>query len=452
MIYLVGMGPGDPGYITEKAREIIEQADRVYAFPRHLEQMGIPENKGEPIQCNLTDLPKKLGAMNPSLSLAVLVSGDPLVFSLSRRFTRALDPSRWTIIPGLGSAQVLGARLGLQSPLPAQLSLHGRSIDNLLPALYRQEPVILYTDGENSPTAIARYLKDHYFPHWRMVIGRNLSREDEEIIETTPRELLGQPERDDWGINLVFLAPLEEAVKKKGFLYGIGIGPGDPELIPLKAMRILRQSDVILTPCSSWKKASVARAILEQAAGKDLPFREMVYPMSEDKGVLSTHWQQAAQECASLLKEGKQVSFITLGDPSLYSTFSYLCHALEEIMPDAQWEIIPGISSIQLAAARLKIPLALGKDKCVILPTPDDMEELRPYLENHESVVLMKVGKRLGDLKQFLADEGLNDQAAFINRAGFAEEYKAYSFNDLDDSREGYLSIVMIRTGIGRDR
>jgi len=433
--------------MTGKAREVIARADRVYGFSHHLEQMNIPVEKGESIQGCLDGLPARLGEMDPGLELAVLVSGDPLVYSLSRRFVRALPKESWTIVPGLGSAQILSSRLGLQSPLPEQISVHGRDMDNLLPALYRQEPVILYTDRENSPTAVARYMMARHFPHWKMVIGSHLGRTEEEIVETTPGELAQSGTSREWGLNLVYLAPQEEHVKKPGFLYGIGIGPGDPELIPLKALRILRQSDVILAPRSDWKKASIARDILEQAAGKELPFQEMIYPMVEDGETLKSHWEQAAGECASLLREGRQVSFITLGDPSLYSTFSYLCNALETVMPEARWEIIPGISSIQLAAARLGLPLALGKDKCVIMPAPDNMAELKPLLEQHESVILMKIGKRLNALKEFLAAEGLSDQAAFIRRAGFTEEYRAYSFNELDGAGDGYLSIAMIRTG-----
>ncbi len=450
MISIIGMGPGDPAYITDKAKELIEKAHRVYAFPFHLEQMAVPEEKAESIEGCLSDLPKRLDAMDDTLNLAVLVSGDPLVFSLTRRITSTLDPGKWEIIPAVGSAQILSSRLGLQSPLPEEISVHGRPMDNILPGLNRQTPMIVYTDSRNTPAEVARYMAEKEAFHWRMVIGSELTREGEKIIHTTPSELLRNKTlcdgSYDWGLNLVYLSPVEEKVKKKGFLYGIGIGPGDPELIPVKALRILKQSDVILTPSGGKDKVSIARQILESAAGTELPFQELVYPMVKDRDVLDSHWEEAARVCAELLKEGKQVSFITLGDPSLYSTFSYLCNALKEILPDARWEVIPGISSIQLAAARLGLPLALGHDRCSILPTPDDLEELKPLLKSHESIILMKVSHRLKPLKDFLAREGLSDQAAFIYKAGFKEEYKAYSFNELDDSRDGYLSIVMIRT------
>ena len=450
MIYIIGMGPGDPAYITDRAKELIRGAHRVFAFPFHLELMAVPGEKAESIEGCLTDLPERLGAMDETLDLAVLVSGDPLVFSLTRRITSSLPPEMWEIIPGVGSAQIFSSRLGLHSPLPEDISVHGRPLDNILPCLNRQIPMMVYMDSRNTPVALARYMVAKEAHQWRMVIGSELTREGEKIIDTTPSDLLKDKYLCDdsynWGLNLVYLCPIEEKVRKKGFLYGIGIGPGDPELIPVKALRILKQSDVILTPSGGKGKVSIARQILENAAGTELPFQELVYPMVRDRDVLDSHWEEAARVCAELLKEGKQVSFITLGDPSLYSTFSYLCNALKDILPDARWEVIPGISSIQLAAARLGLPLALGHDRCSILPTPDDLEELIPLLESHESVILMKVSHRLKPLKEFLAREGLSDQAAFIYKAGFKEEYKAYSFNELDDSRDGYLSIVMIRT------
>ncbi len=209
MIYLVGMGPGDPDYITDKAKKIIEKADRVYAFPHHLRQMAIPEEKGESIQGALTELPGKLAAMDDSLTLAVLVSGDPLIFSLSRRFTGTLPREKYRIIPGIGSAQVFSAYLGLQSPLPRQISVHGRELSNILPALDSKESIILYTDETNNPDEVARFIKEHSPVNWHMVIGRNISRKDEEIIETDVEGLCGGPPRDNWGLNLVFLETIE---------------------------------------------------------------------------------------------------------------------------------------------------------------------------------------------------------------------------------------------------
>ena len=446
MIYLIGMGPGGRDYLTPLAEKTIARAEKVYGFSKHKEMLGIEEKRWESVAGRLDDLPGRLSALDAggNRTLAVLVSGDPQVFSLSRRFLAVLPKERLHIIPGIGSSQILGCALGLQSPLPRRVSLHGHDIGNLLPALYRREGIFIYTDQENNPRALAAYMQDKGFPSWRIVVGTFLGTEEQNIEEYTVQSILGEKSDRDWGLNLVYAEPLPDPESSGGCLYGLGIGPGDPELITLKALRIIRESDIILTPRAGIKKSSLARDIIEQIAGMDLPFRDICYPVVKDDDVIADHWKEVAVECAEMIKQGKTVSLITLGDPSLYSTFSYLSHALEKEMPGAPWEIIPGVSSIQLAAARLKKPLVLKKESCAIIPCPDDMNELLPLMEIHESLVLMKLGKRLESLKSFLKERNLEDRSAFISRAGMDNEYKALSFKDLDDKAEGGLSVVMI--------
>lgn len=447
MIYLIGMGPGGRDYLTPLAEKAVAKADRVYGFSKHKALLGIEDGRWESIAGALDDLPERLAALDPegTGNLAVLVSGDPQVFSLSRRFFAVLPKERLHVIPGIGSSQILGSALGLQSPLPMRVSLHGHSIRNLLPALHRREGVFLYTDRENNPRTLAAYMDRKGFPLWRIVVGLSLGTEEQRIEEYTVRSMLREPEDRDWGLNLVYAEPLPVDDEMPGRLYGIGIGPGDPELITLKALRLIRESDVILCPRAGMKKSSLAREILEQAAGTELPFRDISYPVVRDQDAIEAQWKGIAAECAVLLKEGKRVSLVTLGDPSLYSTFSYLCAALEDVMPGAPWEIVPGVSSIQLAAAELGMPLAVRKESCAIVPCPEDMDELLPLLERHESLVLMKLGRRLADLKAFLKDHDMEDRAAFISRAGMEDEYKVLSFKDLDEEAEGGLSVVMIR-------
>ncbi len=446
MIYLVGMGPGSRDYLSPLAEKTIAGADRVYGFRKHKELLGIEEERWESIAGCLDGLPEKLAALDNggTMKLAVLVSGDPQVFSLSRRFFAVLPRERLHVIPGIGSSQILGCALGLQSPLPDRVSLHGHAIGNLLPFLYAGEGIFIYTDGENNPRALAAYMDEKGFPLWRIVVGTQLGTEDQRIEEYTVASLLHESENRDWGLNLVYAEPPAEDAASTGRLYGIGIGPGDPELITVKALRIIKKSDIILTPRADIKKSSLAGTILEQIAGPDLPCREICYPVVKDKAAVADHWEGIAAECADMLKEGKRVCFITLGDPSLYSTFFYLLTALLQQMPEAPWEIIPGISSIQLASSRLGQPLALGKESCAIVPCPDDMETLVPLMESHETLILMKLGKRLPELRAFLKERKLEESAAFISRAGMAEEYRALSFTELDLKAEGALSVVMI--------
>ena len=184
MIYLVGMGPGGRDFLTPLAEKTINKADKVYAYPKHRTLLGIEEERWENLEGGrLPSLPLELSGMDVNLDLAVLVSGDPRIFSLSRRFFAVLAKERLTLIPGIGSDQILGCALGLQSPLPQSVSLHGRSIKNLKPALYRNEGVFLYTDRVRNPRAIAEYMDGSGFSEWRIVVGADLGTEEQSIEE-----------------------------------------------------------------------------------------------------------------------------------------------------------------------------------------------------------------------------------------------------------------------------
>ena len=118
---------------------------------------------------------------------------------------------------------------------------------------------------------------------------------------------------------------------------------------------------------------------------------------------------------------------------------------MEKKYPELLWEIIPGISSVQTAAGSFGLPLAIKKESCAIVPCPDNPENLLPLIEAHESLILMKIGKRLSLLKRFLKEHCLEESAAYISRGGMSSEYKCLNFKELDDAAEGALAIVMIR-------
>lgn len=232
-----------------------------------------------------------------------------------------------------------------------------------------------------------------------------------------------------------------------GHFYGVGLGPGDPDLLTVKAVQILKESDCIIVPKARYKAESVARDIVTRALGEDLPFEEMVFPMSRDKEELERHWNSAAKRVVAHLEEGKNVAFVSLGDISLYSTYSYLKRAISEIAPQVESLLVPGISSIQLAAAAFQVPLALGDENCVIQPLPADLNDLDDVFQYNDNVVLMKIGSRLGDLKEYLQQKDLTDKAGFIRRAGFPDQFLSKDLSTISDEETGYLSIVFVKKG-----
>ena len=233
----------------------------------------------------------------------------------------------------------------------------------------------------------------------------------------------------------------------KGKLFAIGLGPGDPDLLTVKSVKILNKVDSIVVPKARIKSESVARDIVTRAIGPDLPFVEMVFPMSRDKKELKSHWNKAADAVLYMLNNGEDVAFVTLGDVSLYSTFSYLEKSMLVKDPSVKAELVPGISSIQLAAVKFETPLALGDENYGVYPLPANLNDLDRALDEFDNLMIMKIGNRLGDLKSYLAGKGLLDKSSFIRRAGFPDEFISRDLPNLDENESGYLSILMVKKG-----
>lgn len=241
----------------------------------------------------------------------------------------------------------------------------------------------------------------------------------------------------------------ENAEPSKGSFYGVGLGPGDPELMTLKAVRILEMADAIIVPKARKESKSVARDIVSRCIGESLPFVEMVFPMVLDLSELKPRWDEAARDILKRLDEGQNVAFVTLGDVSLYSTFYYLQQSMLSYDPDVKSHLVPGISSIQLAAARFDTPLAIGDESLGVYPLPDNIEDLDSAIKEHDKIVIMKIGKRLKELKAFLKSRELLRNAGYIRRAGFPDEYMISSMEMLPEDESAYLSLIFLDCGKG---
>lgn len=229
--------------------------------------------------------------------------------------------------------------------------------------------------------------------------------------------------------------------------YGIGAGPGDPELLTIKAVRVLQASHIIFVPRSGIKKVSLAAVIIDSVVPEGGPpggIREITFPMTRDEAELEEHWRKAAEEVMTSICDDKVISFVTLGDPCFYSTFFYLYRAMLAIDSGTEAAIIPGISAVNLAAARLGVPLSLGDDRIAILPLPEKVEGLSAVLQEFETVVIMKVGNRLKELTSYLEMNDLLSQSVFISRAGFDNEYAVRDMSRIDPETKGYLAVCII--------
>ncbi|HHT9120767.1 MAG TPA: precorrin-2 C(20)-methyltransferase [Candidatus Hypogeohydataceae bacterium YC41] len=229
-----------------------------------------------------------------------------------------------------------------------------------------------------------------------------------------------------------------------GDFYGIGIGPGDPELLTLKAARIIKEVDVIFVPKAGIKEESmaldIARPLLD---GKRVV--EKVFPMIKETERLESHWREAALAIKEELEKGSSVGFLTIGDPLTFSTYVYLLRCLREMIPEEKIHTIPGVTSFNAAASLANLSLAQRDEKVAIIPVPDEVENLRPILETFDTIILMKVAKRLDQVINLLEEMHLTQHSLFASHVGLKDEYLTRNLTELKGSGRGYMSIIIVR-------
>ena len=226
----------------------------------------------------------------------------------------------------------------------------------------------------------------------------------------------------------------------RGILYGVGVGPGDPELMTLKAVKIIAECQVIAFPDSGQE-----RSVAYEIAGKvcrGIEQKEQLkleFPMTRDRKVLEQCRLTAAKQIVRLLETGKNVAFLTLGDPSIYSTYSYLHRLVREMGFSA--EMVAGVPSFCAAAALLGDSLADAGQPLRIIPGSYGCVERE--LEGDGAKVLMKNGKALDSLKKLLVKKGVSDSSRVVINCGMEGE-KVCSLEETGN-RESYFSMVIVK-------
>lgn len=222
-------------------------------------------------------------------------------------------------------------------------------------------------------------------------------------------------------------------------LYGIGLGPGDPELITLKAARILRAVPVIAFPAPE-RGDSLARRI----AAPHLPGGQteitIRMPMSVDRFPARQVYDDAARAIAAHLAAGRDVAALCQGDPFLYGSFMYLYERLAE---RHRCEVVPGVSSLMASAAALGAPLAARNDSLVVLPAPLDDASLTARLALAEGAAIIKLGRHFARVRALLEHLGLAEHARYIERASMAEQ-RVVALDDVDGADAPYFSTILV--------
>ncbi len=234
-------------------------------------------------------------------------------------------------------------------------------------------------------------------------------------------------------------------------LYIVGTGPGDPELLTLKAVNILTSCSVIISPRGSLAGTSTALDIVKQVIdinGKEV--HELHFPMKKirigydpDPEVLVA-WRHAAETVLFNLGQGKDVCFPTLGDPAIYSTGYYLYETICGIRPETETVFIPGIPAMSSCSAALATPICLGDEMVAIIPATFSDERIKDVLTRFDTVILMKVHRVLDRLSILLRECNLLEQAILVERAGMKGE-KVFHRIDKMEAMPHYFSTIIIR-------
>jgi precorrin-2/cobalt-factor-2 C20-methyltransferase len=234
-----------------------------------------------------------------------------------------------------------------------------------------------------------------------------------------------------------------------GTLYGIGVGPGDPELITVKAVRVLSSCRHVCVPKAKDLAGSIALEIARPYIAAGAIIHESTFLMTADKAMLEQSHAQAAAEILAILRTGEDCCFLTLGDPLLYSTYIYLIRELGRLEPGAGIRTIPGITAFSAAAALANFPVGEGKQPVTIVPASDDFGGLSRALDGGGTVVLMKVGGRLQKVLDELERRGLLERAVFVSHAGQEGQRIETDLRRLRGAspEAGYLSIMLIGGG-----
>jgi len=233
-------------------------------------------------------------------------------------------------------------------------------------------------------------------------------------------------------------------MSNKGILYGIGVGPGDPELLTLKAVRALGEVDVIFAAASTKNDYSTAYSIAEPHLRKDVRLEQLGFPMTKDEAVLEAAWKKNADIVAATLNKGENAAFLTLGDPLTYSTYGYLQRTLLKMDPTIKLQAIPGITSFHAAASKIGLVLCESKESLLITSGVADAEKLEAQLDVADNAVILKAYKNFEDIRATLEKLRLDDKTVLISRVGMEGETILMDIKDAPKTPH-YFSLALVK-------
>ena len=229
----------------------------------------------------------------------------------------------------------------------------------------------------------------------------------------------------------------------RGTFYGIGVGPGDPELLTVKAIKAIEAADVLIAPKTEKKDGSVALEIARPYLKKDIEIVYQVFPMVKNFADDSGAWEANKAEILALLNAGKNVAFLTLGDPMFYSTYIYVFRLLEH--EDVDIVTIPGVPAFIAIGSRVGRPIVEGNDVFAVIPGTADKARLEEVMAVAGSAAVMKVYHNSTEIIDLLRRNNMTKEAVLVSRAGLDDEKIIYDLEAHADEKLNYLSTILTR-------
>ena len=235
-------------------------------------------------------------------------------------------------------------------------------------------------------------------------------------------------------------------------LIGIGVGPGDPELLTVKAVNAIQNADVIMCPASKEDRPSIALSVVNSLIdkSKNQEIVKLIFPMTKDKDVLAETWKKNAKIMAEKTLSGKNVVYLTVGDPFLYSTWIYMHRDISENHPEIKISVIPGIVSMFTFASKVGVSIAEGAEKVSIIPSCYDLSSVKEIAKNSESMIFLKDGRYFDQVIQVLKDAGFPDNSIFAIGQDLGTEHEIIRKMTLGEVNDDtlttkYFSILVVK-------
>ena len=237
----------------------------------------------------------------------------------------------------------------------------------------------------------------------------------------------------------------------KGSLTGIGVGPGDADLLTVKAVKAIEGADVIMCPASAEDRPSIALSVVSHLV--DEPRQEitkLIFPMTKDRDVLEETWRRNANIMAQKVATGKNIVYLTVGDPYLYSTWIYMHRHLSSEHPEMEISVIPGIVSMFTFASKVGVSIAEGAEKVAIIPSCYDLAGVREIARYAESMIFLKDGRYFDQVIDVLRESGFGDDSLFAIGQSLGTDQEVIQKMTLGEVSEEslgskYFSILVVK-------